>query len=52
MVWRNEGEVDGLARVRAKRWQSGIELIASYRKGKSEREGGGDSGEGVGRMGV
>ena len=45
MVWRNEGEVDGLARVCAKRWRSGIELITSYRKGlvgkeKSEREGG------------
>ena len=32
MVWWNEGEVDGLARVCAKRWRSGIELIASYRK--------------------
>ena len=33
MVWQNEWEVEGVARVRAKCWRNGIELVVSYRKG-------------------
>ena len=33
MVWRNEWEVEGFARVCGKCWRSGIELVSSYRKG-------------------
>ena len=46
------GRLMGWRECVRKRWRSGIELIGSYRKGKEVEEDGGDSGEGVGRMGV
>ena len=49
------GRLMGWRECVRKRWRSGIELIGSYRKGKVRKvveEDGGDSGEGVGRMGV
>ena len=55
MVWRNEGEVDGLARVCAKRYRvnrdlsEGVGGEGEERKGRWFEEDGGDRGEGVGR---
>ena len=55
MVWRNEWEVDGLARVCGKvlpkRHRVNRELSEGV-DGKVVEEDGGDGGEGVGRMRV
>ena len=48
------GRLMGWRECVRKCWRSSIELIGSYRKGKVGKvveEDGGDSGEGVGRMG-